>query len=293
VSSPAPGTPCRRRCSTTKPGSLGRPARPAAHCPLGRPAEARVETTPSQTKPALSGSPLGWPRTAPLDEIGAVPLLGHELPDPVAQAGDLIDGATPLGREPRAVTQDPRFHRVTTAPLPRRCLVYAGHVQPLGGASPLWRLMAPTTSQGQLRRREAGWEGSRRRIRDPRDTNRIGGGAARASQHAMAKPDVIKGPSRKCGGCAVKVAGLIPGDLSGCRRMPVQRDGAVRRVGCDGGGREAAARGGEVSRGRSTGGIVGRREGPNAKPSARTFVLVAVALTAANPGWGLTGRVGG
>jgi len=109
----------------------------------------------------------------------------------------------------------------------------------------------------------------------------------------MAKPDVIKGPSRKCGGCAVKVAGVIPGDLLGCRGMPVQRVGAVRRVGRDGGGREAAARRGEVSRGRSTGGIVDRREGPNAKPSARTFVLVAVAVTAANPFGGLAGRVGG
>ena len=108
---------------------------------------------------------------------------------------------------------------------------YAGHVQPLGGASPLWRLMAPTTSRSQLRRCEAGWEGRRRRNRDPRDTNRIRGGAARASQHDMAKPDVIKGPSRKCGGCARKVAGLIPGDLLGCRRMPVQRVGADRRVG--------------------------------------------------------------
>jgi hypothetical protein len=172
--------------------------------------------------------------------------------------------------------------------------VYAGHVQPLGGASPLWRLMAPTTSQGQLRRREAGWEGSRRRIRDPRDTNRIRGGAARASQHAMAKPDAIEGSLRKCGGCAVKVAGLIPGDLSGCRRMPVQRVGAVRRVGGDGGGREAAARRGEVSRGRSTSrDRVGGWEGPNAKPSVRTFVLAAVAMTAANPFGGLAGRVAG
>jgi hypothetical protein len=32
-------------------------------------------------------------------------------------------------------------------------------------------------------------------------------------------------------------------------------------------------------------------EGPNAKPSARTFVLVIVALTAANPFGGLAGRV--
>ena len=38
-------------------------------------------------------------------------------------------------------------------------------------------------------------------------------------------------------------------------------------------------------------GIVdGGWEGPNAKPSARTFVLVTVALTAANPSGGLAGR---
>ena len=38
---------------------------------------------------------------------------------------------------------------------------YARHDQQLGGASPLWRLMAPTTSRWQLLSREAGWEGSR------------------------------------------------------------------------------------------------------------------------------------
>jgi len=153
--------------------------------------------------------------------------------------------------------------------------------------------MAPTTSQGQLRRREAGWEGSRRRNRDSRYTNRIRGGAARASQHDVAKPYAIKGPSRKCGGCARKVAGLIPGDLHGCRRMPDRRLGADRRVGCDGEGLKVVARRGEVSRGRSTGAIEVRREGPNAKPSERTFVLVAVALTAANPPGGLVGEVRG
>ena len=36
----------------------------------------------------------------------------------------------------------------------------AQHDQQLGGVSPLWGLMAPTTSRRQLRRREAGWEGS-------------------------------------------------------------------------------------------------------------------------------------
>jgi len=37
--------------------------------------------------------------------------------------------------------------------------------------------------------------------------------------------------------------------------------------------------------------IEGGWEGPNAKPSARTFVLVIVALTAANPSGGLAGKV--
>jgi hypothetical protein len=123
-----------------------------------------------------------------------------------------------------------------------------------------------------------------------RDTNRIRGGAVWVSQHGMAKPVVIKGPSRKCGGRAGKVVVLIRGDLHRCSGMPVHLVG-VRRVARDGAGREAGARGGEVSRGRSTGGIVDRREGPNAKPSVRTFVLVAVALTAANPFGGLGGGV--
>ena len=38
---------------------------------------------------------------------------------------------------------------------------YARHDEQLGGASPLWRLMAPTTSRWQLLSREAGWGGSR------------------------------------------------------------------------------------------------------------------------------------
>jgi hypothetical protein len=127
----------------------------------------------------------------------------------------------------------------------------------------------------------------------PEDTNRIRGGATRASQHDVAKPDAIKGPSQKCGGCAGKVAGLIPGDLHGCRGMLDRCLGADRRVGCDGVGRKVLARRGEVSRGRSTGAIEVRREGPNAKPSVRTFVLVAVALTAANPFRGLVAKVRG
>src|SRR6266508_5680152 len=101
--------------------------------------------------------------------------------------------------------------------------------------------MTVTTSRGQLRHREVGWEGSRRRIRDPRDTNRVGGVAAWASLRRSEKPVVIKRPLRRRGGCAEKAVVLIRGDLHGCR-------------GCDGGGREVAARCGEVSRGRGSGG---------------------------------------
>jgi len=82
----------------------------------------------------------------------------------------------------------------------------------------------------------------------------------------MAKPDATYGLSRKRGGRARIVAGLIQGGLRGCPGMP-GRALRVRRVVWDGDGRKAVARRGEVSRGRSTDGIVGRREGPNAKPS--------------------------
>jgi len=98
----------------------------------------------------------------------------------------------------------------------------------------------------------------------------------------------IKGPVRKRGGCAMKVAGLIRGGLHGCPRCPVLM---VRGVVRDGWRREALARRGEVSRGRSTSGDRCRWEGPNAKPSVRTFVLVVVAVIAANPLGGLAGRV--
>jgi hypothetical protein len=176
--------------------------------------------------------------------------------------------------------------------------MYARHDQRLGGASPLWRLMAPTTSQWQLRRREAGWEGSRRRNRDPRNTWRTAAAvvgccayeAGRSGRASIAwrSPMFIKGPLRRRGGCAGKAVGLIRGGLHGCSRCLVH---VVRGVVRDGWRREALARRGEVSRGRITSGDRYRWEGPNAKPSAKTFVLVVVALIAANPCGGLAGRV--
>ena len=139
------------------------------------------------------------------------------------------------------------------------------------------------------------------RSRDPRNTWRIAtgrgrdglrveGGAVRASVHHEAKPDAIKGPFRKRGGCAMKVAGLTRGDLRGCPRCPVL---LVRGVVRDGDVREGVARRGEVSRGRITGGIDCRREGPNAKPRRRTLVLVGWTLIAANPARGLGGSAEG
>jgi hypothetical protein len=105
----------------------------------------------------------------------------------------------------------------------------------------------------------------------------------------MAKPVVIKGPLRRRGGCAMKVAGLTRGDLRGCPRCLVR---LVRGVVRDGGVREGVVRRGEVSRGRTTSrDRVGGWEGPNAKPSAKTFVLVIVAMTAANPSRGLAEKV--
>jgi hypothetical protein len=168
---------------------------------------------------------------------------------------------------------------------PRAARAALGRVRPAWAAawgceSPVEE-MTPTTSQRQLRHREVGWEGSPRRIRDPRYTNRVQGGAVWTSRHDTAKPVVIKGPLRRRGGCAGKVAALIRGGLHGC---PVW----------DGGGREAAARRGEVSRGRSTGGgSAGCREGPNAEPRRRSFVLAGVALIAANPVRGLGGKAEG
>jgi hypothetical protein len=105
----------------------------------------------------------------------------------------------------------------------------------------------------------------------------------------MAKPVVVKGLLRICGGCVEKVAWLIPGDLRGCRGMLVQPLRVARRVGSDSDGREVVAHRGEVSRGRITSRDCCGWEGPNAKPSVRTFVLVIVAMTAATPILGLAG----
>jgi hypothetical protein len=159
---------------------------------------------------------------------------------------------------------------------PSRCTPGMG--SSLGCESPVEE-MTLTTSQRQLRHREVAWEGSPRRSRDLRDTNRIQGGAAVwASRQRTTKPVVIEGPQRKCGRCATKVAVLIRGDLHGCPGCPTNHG---RRVGKDGRRREVPVRRGEVSRGHSRGGR--GHEGPNAEPRRSPAVLVVAAMTVAKP----------
>ena len=128
------------------------------------------------------------------------------------------------------------------------------------------------------------------RSRDPRNTwlavnrwrcaaRRRRGGPGESAPKA--KPDVIKGPFRKRGGCAMKVVGLTRGGLCGCPRMP-------RPAGSRGGAGRWWPRGLVLAVEKSAeakvpAGINGRREGPNAKPRRRTPVLVGLAMNAANP----------
>jgi hypothetical protein len=146
--------------------------------------------------------------------------------------------------------------------------------------------MAETASQRQLRRREAGWGGSRRRNRDPRYTNRIGGGTVRASQLLMAKPVAIKGPGRRCGGCRGRLP-VLPGEIpTGVLRCPSTRSVIVGWQGTAWAGRPRRAME-KSAEAVVPAGSKGRREGPNAKSRRRTRVLARIAPTAANPARGL------
>ena len=177
---------------------------------------------------------------------------------------------------------------------------YARHDQQLGGASPLWRLMAPTTSQRQLLLREEGGEEARGEIATL-GTHGVAAAVAavrcayEAGRSGRAgrlrrSPMPSRGRHVDAVGARGRLLEVIRGDLHGCPRCPVR---LVRGVVRDGGVREGVARRGEVSRRRSTSGDHRRWEGLNAKPSVKTLVLVAVALIAANPARGLAGRAGG
>jgi hypothetical protein len=70
-------------------------------------------------------------------------------------------------------------------------LEYARHGRSIGGESPLEEEVVLTPSRRQLRRREAGWEGSPRRIPAPRNTNRVEGWAIWVSLLKKVKPVTI------------------------------------------------------------------------------------------------------
>jgi hypothetical protein len=72
-------------------------------------------------------------------------------------------------------------------------LEYARHGRSIGGESPLEEEVVLTPSRRQLRRREAGWEGSPGRIPAPRNTNRVGGWAIWVSLLKKAKPVTVNG----------------------------------------------------------------------------------------------------
>jgi hypothetical protein len=72
-----------------------------------------------------------------------------------------------------------------------RLLEYARHGRSIGGESPLEEEVVLTPSRRQLRRREAGWEGSPRRTPAPRNTNRVEGGAIWVSLLKKVKPVTI------------------------------------------------------------------------------------------------------
>jgi hypothetical protein len=72
-----------------------------------------------------------------------------------------------------------------------RALEYARHGRSIGGESPLEEEVVLTPSRRQLRRREAGWEGSPRRTSAPRNTNRVEGGAIWVSLLKKVKPVTI------------------------------------------------------------------------------------------------------
>jgi hypothetical protein len=73
----------------------------------------------------------------------------------------------------------------------RGALEYARHGRSIGGGSPLGEEVVLTPSWRQLRRREAGWEGSPRRTPAPRNTNRVEGGAIWVSLLKKVKPVTI------------------------------------------------------------------------------------------------------
>lgn len=144
---------------------------------------------------------------------------------------------------------------------------------PRGGDDPNHKSEATAPSRGGVGRKP---EAKSRPEEHEPHTRR--GGPGELARHGEARGH--QGPSRRCGGCAMKVAALIRGGLHGC---PSGTAGVARPLPAV----EKSAEAVVPVRDRE-----GGREGPNAKPRRRTPVLAEAAMSAANPSWGLGGRVG-
>ena len=95
-----------------------------------------------------------------------------------------------LGVDPRGAVGAAGV-RIADATGLRPALEYAQYERSIGGVSPLEEEVVLTPSRRQLRRREAGWEGSPRRTSAPRNTNRVEGGAIWVSLLKKVKPVTI------------------------------------------------------------------------------------------------------
>ena len=85
--------------------------------------------------------------------------------------------------------------------------------------------MTGTPSRRQLRRREAGWEGSLRQNPGPRNTNRMRRaplGEVATMTEPKSHPEAVE---RRCGGHGGKVTRLTPGELP----CPLWAQAAVSR----------------------------------------------------------------
>ncbi len=148
------------RASSTRPSKTASQSRP--------PAPARADqSAPKRMVRAL--------RTAGRGASSPDPQARRSRPARDARSNPSGQGSWPNGdarpswsAPPATPTSTPEANRVNhgiVAGEPgdrkRSRRVCARHDQQLGGASPLWRLMAPTTSRWQPLSREAGWGGSR------------------------------------------------------------------------------------------------------------------------------------
>ncbi len=161
----APGA--ARRANTSRPGATAHSARspPAARAagPAGHQKEAAMAAAhyPGGLRPHPPGLRPG-PR--PSSE------MPRQVTTGAAAGGYLLAGRVTGTAEPPPRSRAPPASQAMTL---RVTLEYARHGRSIGGESPLEEEVVLTPSRRQLRRREAGWEGSPRRIPAPRNTNRV------------------------------------------------------------------------------------------------------------------------